>query len=182
MTCEPSRSETSQIFRLLIHTRSAAACRSRSRAHEIARGFFADANRRRRHDVEVARVVRQKITRAFDFEHHSNLVVFVQRLRAHAIAGNVLLHLADHPANRCGDLLVRGARREANINGVAHHDWRIGGIEHDDRFATARATEALQSARGRLRELVDVLSGAGASARRRDRRDDFGILDRQRRG
>src|SRR5690242_925469 len=73
--------------------------------------FFADLDGRGSHDVEVARIFRQKISRAFNFdeERHFFLALTVrhilnQWLGAQTIAGHVLLNALDHRFDRANDL------------------------------------------------------------------------------
>ena len=72
------------------------------------------------------------------------------------------------------DRLASGSAT-SQIDRVAHHHGRIGGVQDDDRLGPARAADRLQPARRRRRELVDVLARARAGGARRDGRHRLGV-------
>ncbi|POM13877.1 hypothetical protein CSX04_08416 [Burkholderia cepacia] len=92
-----------------------------------------------------------------------------------AIAGYIGLDRSGHLADRRFDLRPV-CRFGQHIDRVAHHERRLGRVEHDDRLALSGAADRFDRLRRRLREFVDVGARAGPSRLAADRCDDFRVM------
>ena len=161
----------------------ARGSRASARRARFFGDFLADLGRRRGHDVQVSRVRRQVVARAFHFDErrHQRLAAGVHRrvvelrLVEQPVAGHVGRHLGDDVADRLRDRVAVGVLGDGAEDGVAHDHWRIGGVQDDDRLAALGTADGLDALAGGLGELVDV--GPGARPRRDgcDRRDDLRV-------
>src|SRR5262245_62620175 len=108
---------------------------------QVPANFLADLYRGRSHDIKVPRIFRQKISRAFDFDEQSYLLlafavrqILDQWFGAQAIARHILLDALDHRLDGAKNLCFFGLGQDA-VHCVAHQDRWLGGIENDDRLA-----------------------------------------------
>jgi len=64
---------------------------------------------------------------------------------------------------------------DETVDGVAHHDRRIGRVDDHHRLTALGPADDLHCRRGGFSELVDVGAGARAGGLRRNRRHDLGV-------
>ena len=95
-------------------------------------------------DVEIAGILGQMIAGAFDLDHRRDEAILDQRRHAEAIAGHVGAHGLDHPLDRIADGRFVGGLLHFAVDGVAHHDRRLGRIEDDQRLALVAPCPPLQ--------------------------------------
>src|SRR5690606_28171919 len=115
-----------------------------------------------RHDVEVARVLRQEVAEALDLHEDRHALAIEDGPVLELVAGDVLLDLEDHRLDGSDDLVLLGRVLREAVDGVAHHQRRLGRVDDDDGLAALGAADELYAARRRAGELVDVLARAGA--------------------